>query len=56
MQITQEWMDEEEGVLFWPMLTFPDILTHSLFFPAELGSIDLSGYKLRKAYSYYENG
>ena len=49
-------MEEDEGVLFWPMLTYPDIFTYLMFFPAELGSTDLSDYKLCKAYSYFKNG
>ena len=48
--------DEYEGVIFWPMVTFPDIFTYLMFFPTELGSTDLSDYKLCKAYSYFKNG
>ena len=56
MKIMHGWMDEDEGIIFWPMLTFPDIFTYLMFFPTELGSTDLSDYKLCKAYSYYKNG
>ena len=55
-KIIHGWMEEEEGLIFWPMLTYPDIFNYLMFFPAELGSSDLSDYKLCKAYSYFKNG
>ena len=55
-KIPHGWMEEEEGVLYWPMLTYADIFTYLMFFSSELGSKDLSDYKLYKAYSYYKNG
>ena len=48
MKIMHGWMNEDEGVIFWPILTFPDIFTYLMFFPTELGSTDY--------YSYFKNG
>ena len=56
MKIVHGWADEDEGVVFWPVLTYPDIFTYLMFHPSELGSTDLSDYKLCKAYSYFKNG
>ena len=56
MKIPGGWMEEEEGVVFWPMVTSLDICIKLLFFPSELGSSDLSDYKLCKAYSYFKDG
>ena len=55
-KIPHGWMEEEDGVVFWPMLTYPDIFNYLMFFPSELGSKDLSDYKMCKAYSYYKDG
>jgi len=38
------------------MLLYPDIFNYLMFYPAELGSKDLSDYKNCKAYSYYKSG
>lgn len=49
-------MVEEQGVVFWPMVTFPDIFLYLTFFPAaELSSKDLSGYELCKAYGNFKD-
>ena len=50
------WMEEGEGMAFWPMLQYPDIFNLLRFYPSELGSKDLSEYKNSKAYSYYKSG
>ena len=50
------WMEEDDGVVFWPMLSALDIYSYIMFFPSELGSTDLSDYKQCKAYSYFCNG
>ena len=55
-KIPQGWQNEEEGIIFWPMLLYPDIFNYLMFYPSELGSKDLSDYKNSKAYSYYTNG
>ena len=34
----------------------PDIFNFLMFYPTELVSKDLSGYKNSKAYSYYKSG
>ena len=39
------WMEEDEGMAFWPVLSYPDIFNFLMFFPSELGSKDLSDYK-----------
>ena len=49
-------MEEDEGMTFWPMLSYPDIFNFLVFYPSELGSKDLSDYKNSKAYSYYKSG
>ena len=50
------WMGEDEGMAFWPMLSYPDIFNFLMFYPSELGSKDLSDYKNRNTYSYYKSG
>ena len=55
-KIPHGWMKESEGIIFWPMLLYPDIFHWLMFFPSELGSEDLSDYKNCKAYSYFKNG
>ena len=54
--IPRGWMEEDEGMAFWPMLSYPDIFNFLMFYPSELGSKDLSDYKNSKAYSYYKSG
>ena len=49
-------MEEDEGMEFWPMLSYPVIFNFLIFYPSELGSKDLSDYKNSKAYSYYKSG
>ena len=39
------WMEEDEGMAFWPVLSYPDIFNFLMFYPSELGSKDLSDYK-----------
>ena len=48
------WIDEDEGMKFWPMGLYPDIFNYLLFFPLELGSKNLNDYKNSKAYSYHK--
>ena len=36
------WIDEDEGMKFWPMGLYPDIFNYLLFFPLELGSKNLN--------------
>ena len=55
-KIPHGWMEEDEGMTFWPMLSYPDIFNFLMFYPSELGSKDLSDYKNSKAYSYYKSG
>ena len=42
------WLNEEDGVKYWPNTLIPTFLT---FHPSELASKDLSDYKTSKAYS-----
>ena len=39
-KIPHEWMNEDEGLKFWPMLLYPDIFNYLMFFPSELGSLE----------------
>ena len=48
-------MNKDEAMKFWPMLLYPDIFSHLMFFSAELGSKDLNDYKKSKAYSYHKS-
>ena len=50
-KIPHGWQTEEEGIVFWPMILYPDIFSYLVFNPSELGSNDLSDYKNCKAYS-----
>ena len=55
-KIPHGWQTEEEGIVFWPMILYPDIFSYLVFNPSELGSNNLSDYKNCKAYSYYMSG
>lgn len=55
-KVPHGWMNEDEGMAFWPTLLYPDIFNYLMFYPTELGSKDLSDYKNSKAYSYYKSG
>ena len=48
-------MKEDEGMAFWPMLSYPDIFNFLMFFPSELGKKDHIDYNDSKAYSYYKS-
>ena len=50
------WVEEDEGITFWPMLSYPDTFIFLMFYPRELDCKDLSGRKNSKAYSYYKSG
>ena len=50
------WLSEEEGIVNWPMVLYPDVCNYLMFNPSELASSDLSDYKTCKAYSYYKCG
>lgn len=50
------WLNEDDGIVHWPMLLYPDIFNYLSFHPSELPSKDLSDYKNCKAYSYYKTG
>ena len=54
--VTDNWLSEEDGLIYWPMVLYPDIFNYLSFNPSELGSKDLSDYKSCKAYSYYKCG
>ena len=55
-KIPHGWMNEDEGMKFWPMLLYPDIFNYLMFFASELGSKDLIDNKNSKAYSYHKSG
>ena len=50
------WLNEEDGIKYWPVTLYPDIYSFLAFHPNELSSNDLSDYKTSKAYSYYATG
>ena len=50
-KIPHGWTEEDEGMAFWPMLSYPYIFNFLMFSPSELGSKDLSDYKNSKAYN-----
>ena len=53
---SEGWLNEEDGVKYWPNTLYPDILNFLAFHPSELASKDLSDYKTSKAYSYFAQG
>ena len=55
-KIPHGWQAEEEGIVSWPMILYPDIFSYLKFNPSELGSDDLSDYKNCNTYSYYMSG
>ena len=55
-KLETDWLSEENGRIFWPMILYPDIFNYLVFHPSELGSSDLCDYKECKAYSYYKSG
>ena len=55
-KIPHGWQTEEEGMVFWSMILYPDIFSYLAFNPSELASNDLSDYKNCKTYSYYISG
>ena len=54
--LKQGWLTEADGILLWPMITYPDICDYLKFHPSELSSSDLSEYKNSKGYSYFKRG
>ena len=50
------WLNEEDGVKYWPNTLYSDIFNFLAFHPSELASKDISDYKTSKAYSYYAQG
>ena len=54
-KILYGWMEEDKGMTFWPMPSYPNIFNFLMFYPSELGSKDHSDYKNNKAYSYYKS-
>ena len=48
-KILHGWIEEDEGVAFWLMLSYPDIFNLLMFYPGELGNKDLSDHKNSKA-------
>ena len=43
--IKESWLDEMNGIIYWPMLLYPDIFNYLSIYPSELPSKDLSDYK-----------
>ena len=49
------WMDEQRwGMVFSPMLLYPDIFNYLKLFSSEIGSNELNDYKKSKAYNYHK--
>ncbi len=44
-QLNDCWLDEDNGMKYWPTTMYPDIFNFLAFHPAELASKDLSDYK-----------
>lgn len=57
-KIPHGWIEEDEGIAFWPILSYPDLFNFMMFYSSELGRPrqGLSDYKINKAYSYYKSG
>ena len=50
------WLTEDEGIFYWPFISYPEIYNYLMFHPNELGSSDLNDYKNSKGYSYFKRG
>ena len=35
-KIPHWWLEEDEGIAFWPMLLYPDIFNYLMFYPTQL--------------------
>ena len=55
-KIPHGWMEKNEGMIFWSMLSYPDTFSFLVFYPSELGSKKLSDHRNSEAYSYYKSG
>ena len=55
-KIPHGWMEENEGVASWLMLSYPDIFNFLMLYPSKLDIKELSDHKNSKAYSYYKSG
>ena len=47
-KIPHGWMEEDEGMAFWPMLSYPNIFTFLMFYPCELGVNNLVTIRIVK--------
>ena len=50
------WLSEEDGLVHWPLVTYPDIFNYLMLNPNDLSSSDLNDYKNSKGYSYFKRG
>ena len=50
-KILHGWLEEDEGIAFWPKLLYPDIFNYLIFFSKQLDKTSLSDYKNSKDYS-----
>ena len=55
-KIPHGWMNEDEGMMFWPILLYPNNFNYLMLFPSEFGISDLNDYKNSKANSYHKSG
>ena len=44
-KLEENWLAEEEGLIHWPTVLYPDIYNYLMFDPAELASTDLNDYR-----------
>ena len=54
--LKEGWLSEENGIVLWPVVTYPEIYNYFMFHPSELCSSDLNDYKNSKGYSYFKRG
>ena len=45
-KLNKDWLSEKEGIVNWPSITYGDIFNFIMFHPSDLGSEDLSDYKV----------
>ena len=56
LKLDHGWLNEQEGITYWPVTLYMDICNFLAFHPTERASNDLYEYKQSKAYSYFSQG
>ena len=49
-KIPHGWLAEDEGIVFWPVVTALDIYAKLMFYPSELRSTELSDYNFKNGW------